>query len=218
MNALVVYSAALRRAAAGYQSNLDVLGPAGMAVASLDASLWSGGPLAGDAALLARCCGPTLDVGCGTGRLVAALHYAGRAVLGIDVSPEAVRQAQRRGVWVIRADVFGAVPGEGRWRTVLLADGNIGIGGDPCRLLRRCAELLAPGGAILVEVRPPGEPSWSGEVVLRHSGRDSARHSAPFPWAVVSADGVGELAQRSGLRVCREWTEAGRWFAAFTRG
>jgi len=93
---------------------------------------------------------------------------------------------------------------------VLLADGNIGIGGDPPRLLRRCVELLCAGGTVLVEVRPPGEPSWSREVVLC----DEARCSAPFPWAAVSADQVDDLAERSGLRVRREWTEAGRWFAA----
>jgi SAM-dependent methyltransferase len=214
MNALAVYSAALRRAAAGQGTNLDVLDPSGVALASVDASIWSGGLVAGDTALLARCCGPTLDVGCGAGRLVAALHRAGRAVLGIDVSTEAVRQAARRGVWVIRADVFEPLPGEGQWRTVLLADGNIGIGGDPPRLLRRCARLLGTGGTVLVELQAPGEPSWRGEVVLR----DDARHSAPFPWAVVSTDGIGGLAELSGLRVRREWTEAGRWFAALVHG
>jgi SAM-dependent methyltransferase len=214
MNALAVYAAALRRAATGQGTNLDVLDRAGMAVASVDASAWSGGLVAGDTSLLARCCGPTLDVGCGTGRLVAALHRAGRAALGVDLSVEAVRQAQRRGVWVVRADVFGPVPGEGQWRTVLLADGNIGIGGDPLRLLRRCAALLGHAGTVLVELQPPGEPSWSGDVVLR----DEARHSAPFPWAVVSADEVGALAERSGFEIRREWTEAGRWFAALAPG
>lgn len=214
MNALAVYAAALRRAAAGQDTSLDVLDPTGAALTSVDASVWSGGLVPGDTSLLARCCGPTLDVGCGTGRLVAALHRAGRAVLGVDVSPEAVRQARRRGVWVIRADVFEPLPGEGQWRTVLLADGNIGIGGDPPRLLRRCAALLGTGGAVLVELRAPGEPGWSGEVVLR----DDVRRSTPFPWAVVSADEVGELAERSGLDVRREWTEAGRWFAALTPG
>jgi len=205
---LAFYGAALRRAAAGRGSALEVLDPTG-GVGCVDASIWSGGLVAGDTSLLARCAGPTLDVGCGPGRLVAALHRAGRAAMGVDVSPEAVRQAQRRGLWAVRADVFGPLPGEGQWRTVLLADGNIGIGGDPPRLLRRCAGVLGPGGAVLAELRAPGEPSWSGDIVLR----DPWRRSAPFPWASVSADRVAEVADRSGLRVCREWTEAGRWFA-----
>jgi hypothetical protein len=44
-------------------------------------------------------------------------------------------------------DVYAApLPGEGRWRRVLLADGNIGIGGDPPRLLRRCRRLAGAAG------------------------------------------------------------------------
>ena len=46
-----------------------------------------------------------------------------------------------------------------RWRTTLLLDGNIGIGGAPVALLRRAGELLAPGGATLVELDPPGAPT-----------------------------------------------------------
>jgi hypothetical protein len=92
---------------------------------------------------------------------------------------------------------------------VLLADGNIGIGGDPIGLLRRCAGLLDSAGAVLAELQAPGEASWSGDIVLR----DRWRRSAPFPWASVSADHVDELADLSGLQVSRVWTEAGRWFA-----
>ena len=33
------------------------------------------------------------------------------------------------------------LPGEGRWHHVPLADGNIGIGGDPVPLQRRFVEL-----------------------------------------------------------------------------
>jgi len=35
-----------------------------------------------------------------------------------------------------------------------LADGNIGIGGLPARLLFRCAQLLAPDGRLLIEAEP----------------------------------------------------------------
>ena len=46
------------------------------------------------------------------------------------------------------------MPGAGRYAGALLLDGNIGIGGDPVALLRRVARLLAPGGAVVVEVEP----------------------------------------------------------------
>ena len=44
-------------------------------------------------------------------------------------------------------------------------DGNVGIGGDPARLVRRCAALLAAGGHLLVELDGPGRTS--GTVRLR---------------------------------------------------
>ncbi|HKD96601.1 MAG TPA: class I SAM-dependent methyltransferase [Micromonosporaceae bacterium] len=179
----------------------------------LDTSMWSGGLLDGDAALLACCADPTLDVGCGPGRLAAALHCAGITALGVDVSRHAVREARRRGARVIRADVFGPVPAEGSWRTVLLADGNIGIGGDPVRLLRRCARLLADGGHVVAELSPPGEPSWRGPAVLREDSRDSE----PLPWATVPADQVAVVGGQAALCVRREWTEARRWFVELER-
>ena len=36
----------------------------------------------------------------------------------------------------ILGDVFGSVPGAGRYRTALVLDGNVGIGGSPALLLR----------------------------------------------------------------------------------
>ncbi|MGH3899265.1 MAG: methionine biosynthesis protein MetW [Pseudonocardiaceae bacterium] len=92
-----------------------------------------------DGWLLDRCTGPTVDLGCGPGRLVAELAGRGVAALGVDHSHCAVRQCHSRGVLVLRRDVFAPLPGERRWHHVLLADGNIGIGGDPARLLRRAA-------------------------------------------------------------------------------
>ena len=91
----------------------------------------------GDASLIDRCSGPTLDVGSGPWRLTVALAERGVPALGIDVAPHAVRIARSAGSLTLLRDVFGRVPGTGRWRTVLLADGSIGIGGDPAALLER---------------------------------------------------------------------------------
>src|SRR5262249_61510991 len=76
---------------------------------------------------------PTLDVGSGPGRLTVALAECGIPALGIDVTPYAVHLARAAGALTLLRDVFGRVPGAGRWMTVLLADGNIGIGGEPVR-------------------------------------------------------------------------------------
>ena len=68
---------------------------------------------------------------------------------------------------MVRRDLFGPLPGEGTWAHVLLADGNIGIGGDPLRLLRRAARLLRPGGTVLVETDARHRALWRGTARLR---------------------------------------------------
>lgn len=105
-----------------------------------------------DELFASRCEPPVLDVGCGPGRFVEWLAARGFATLGIDVRTSAVVETASRGGSVLQRDVEDRLPAEGRWGTVLLADGNIGLGGDPRRLLARCHELLRDGGVALVEV------------------------------------------------------------------
>ena len=156
-------------------------------------------PAAGhDQWLLARCGGPTMDVGCGPGRLVAALLDAGIPALGVDQSPHAGRSCPFQAV--LCRDVFDPLPGEGDWSHVLLADGNIGIGGDPVPLLRRCAQLLTPRGCVLVEVEPEGTGLWRGHAQLRYPS--SGRPRGPwFRWAQVGLDALDQVAAHAGLRV-----------------
>lgn len=169
--------------------------------------------LPGDESLLRRCAGPTLDVGAGPGRLTVALAERGVPALAIDITPYAVALARSLGALALERDVFGYVPGTGRWATVLLADGNIGIGGDPVALLRRARELLGREGKVVTEVSPPGSGSRREQVRLR-----TAAGPGPwFPWAWVGADQIGALAATAGLLVTQSWADAGRWFAMLAR-
>lgn len=143
------------------------------------------------------CRGTTLDIGCGPGRLAAALSAKGIPAMGIDTSIEAIRQARNRGAVAIRRDVFSTIPGEGRWDFALLADGNLGIGGDPVRLLRRAADLVRPGGEIIAEVDPEGTGIIREHVRLRVG----ERVTAPFAWASVGIDGIDAVATAAGLVV-----------------
>ena len=93
---------------------------------------------------------------------------------------------------------------------MLLADGNIGIGGDPAALLRRVGDLLAPDGHALVEVQAPGVPLRSDRVRLCREGAAGDW----FPWAYVGADQIGDVARGAGLVLRETWTAGGRWFAA----
>jgi SAM-dependent methyltransferase len=167
----------------------------------------------GDGSLLDRCTGPTLDVGAGPGRLTVALAERGVPALAIDITPYAVELARSSGALALQRDVFGYLPGTGRWATVLLADGNIGIGGDPAPLLRRARTLLGPDGQVLAEVGPPGAASWRQPVRLRTPSGPGAW----FPWAWTGADQIGALAGAAGLSVTELWDDSGRWFAALRR-
>lgn len=178
----------------------------------LDPARWHAEPSPGEEALLGALAAPVLDVGCGPGRLVLWLARRGSMALGVDPAPAAVTLARGRGAAVLQRSVFDPLPGAGRWRTILLADGNIGIGGDPVRLLRRCRELLAPGGSVVVEVEAAAQAGWRRYTVRLERG---ARSGPWFPWAVVDADAIARLAQRAGLELRRlqPIVEEGRWFA-----
>jgi SAM-dependent methyltransferase len=166
-----------------------------------------------DEVLLGHCVGPTLDIGCGPGRLAERLIDLGHLVLGIDIVPEAVSQTVERGATALRRNVFDALPGEGRWRTALLADGNIGIGGDPAALLRRAREVLDPRGRVVVELAAPGAGLTRTRALLRCAGR----RTRPFDWAVVGLDAAPGLARSVGLRVTTTSSTTGRWFAVLEK-
>jgi hypothetical protein len=135
--------------------------------------------------------------------------------LGIDVSPSALRTATGSGAIVLERSVFDPLPGEGRWGTVLLLDGNIGIGGDPAALLGRLRELLDERGEAVVEVDPPGRALVRDEVRIR--GGDTG--DGPwFEWAWVGADAAEELALGAGFASCHVHRYGDRFVARMSGG
>jgi len=104
--------------------------------------------------------------------------------------------------------VFDPPPGQGRWATVPLADGNIGIGGLPSRLLYRCAQLLAPGGQIVIEA----EPGNVDEQLTARLEHPDGRHGPVFPWARMGTAALLQAAADAGLHVTRQWQHADRAF------
>ena len=183
--------------------------------APLDAARFLSRAAPGDRSLLDRCTGPTLDVGCGPGRLTAALAWRGVPVLGIDVAAVAVRLAAERAgeACVLLRDVFAPVPRAGRWTSVLLADGNAGIGGDPETLLARVRELLAPGGRVLAEAARPGTGLRRTSVRLE---ADDGRRSEWFPWALADTDALAAAGAGAGLLPADRWRDGGREFLSLT--
>jgi SAM-dependent methyltransferase len=165
---------------------------------------WLGGPTStpqdrlADEHVLWHCSSrPTLDVGCGPGRFTASLQQRGVPALGVDSSAVAVEMTRLRGGTAIRRDLFAPLPAEGNWEQILLTDGNIGIGGNPVRTLRRAAELLAPGGIVVAEIDSPTVSvchemlRWETEQHLGHW----------FPWSRIGAGALAGIAAAAGFLV-----------------
>ncbi|MGW7541620.1 class I SAM-dependent methyltransferase [Streptomyces sp. NPDC054770] len=171
----------------------------------LDVERWCARADPVDLAVLDRCEGAVLDVGCGPGRLVAELAARGRTVLGIDVSAAAVGHTVRLGGQALRRSVFEPLPGEGRWGTVLLMDGNVGIGGDPHALLERVARLLARDGLLIAETTPV-DVDERARVRLTDAQQAVG---APFLWARLGTPAL--------LRYARGWKQEDQWVAGGRR-
>ncbi|GHB60829.1 methyltransferase type 11 [Streptomyces cirratus] len=179
----------------------------------LDVERWCEEPDGADRTVLDRCRGAVLDIGCGPGRLVSALAARGHRALGIDVSPEAVARTARSGGTALHRSVFDSLPGEGRWDTALLIDGNIGIGGDPAALLRRMAEVLAQTGALVVEC---AEVDVDERCEVRVAdGRGGL--GSPFAWARVGPTALTAHAKASGWTPSERWSARDRVFLELTR-
>jgi SAM-dependent methyltransferase len=206
--AIALYEEALHEEARQEQSPALLLRTADGGALPLQIPRWCGQPDAADEELLRHCHGPVLDVGCGPGRLTVALTGRGVPALGVDISGAAVALVRRAGAPALRRSVFDPLPGLGRWATVLLADGNIGIGGQPVRLLRRCAQLLAPDGQILIEA----EPANIDEQVTAWLEHPDGRRGPLFPWARMGTDALLCAAAAAGLDVVGQWRHANRAF------
>ncbi|MFL6164208.1 MAG: methyltransferase domain-containing protein [Jatrophihabitantaceae bacterium] len=158
---------------------------------------------------------PVLDVGCGPGRIVHALSSMGKPALGVDIASVAVTLARRRGAPALIRSVFQRLPGEGRWPTVLLLDGNIGIGGDVAELLNRLTAMIAPAGTVIIEASSP-DPEIDRVLDVRFAV-GGAVMGPQFPWAVVGSAALIRHACRAGLALRDYWSAGGRVFLQFGR-
>jgi hypothetical protein len=88
-------------------------------------------------------------------------------------------------------------------------DGNIGIGGDPRSLLRRCGGLMAPAGRLVIEIDP-----CDVEELCTARFEDLQGHGGPpFPWARLGRRALCRVAEDLALSVTDQWTSGHRHFA-----
>lgn len=176
----------------------------------LDVERWCGTTDSADESVLDRSEGSTLDAGCGPGRMVLTLAARGHRALGVDMNPVAVARVVEGGGRAVCASVFDPLPGEGGWRTALLVDGNIGIGGAPEDLLTRMREIVLPRGLLIVEAADQDVYECVTVQVTDGWGNPGAY----FPWARIGLRALGRCADAAGWAWADAWHVRGRRFAA----
>jgi SAM-dependent methyltransferase len=119
--------------------------------------------------------GPVLDVGCGEGVLLDALHARGREAIGLE-----------RATW--RPDVRACEAAEfddrlGEWAAVVFWHSLEHLRA-PAAALERALELLRPGGLLILAI--PNYGSWQARLLgTRWFGLDVPRHLAHLPASTV---------------------------------
>jgi SAM-dependent methyltransferase len=119
--------------------------------------------------------GPVLDVGCGDGVLLDALHARGRDALGLE------RSGARPDVRLVEITDFGERPGE--WAAVVFWHSLEHLR-SPSAALDHACSLLADGGLLVIAV--PNRGSWQARLFgERWFALDLPRHLVHLPAAAL---------------------------------
>lgn len=95
--------------------------------------------------------GPLIDVGIGSGSLLAAALEAGWQALGVEADPLFAADVRAAGLPVVEG-FFPQVPSAGQSTDIITMLDVIEHAVDPLTLLRAARERLAPGGLLVIQV------------------------------------------------------------------
>ena len=165
--------------------------------------------------------GRVLDIGCGAGRVVLHLQERGHEVVGIDISPLAVRVARHRGARDVRVLPVTKVDQRlGRFDTFVMYGSNFGLVGGRRRapwLLRRLRTVANDGARILAGSTNPYATDNHEHLAYHRLNRERGRmagqlririrhgaYATPwFDYLLVSPEEMGELAASAGWELTR---------------
>jgi SAM-dependent methyltransferase len=181
--------------------------------------------------------GRVLDVGCGAGRHALYLQERGHDVLGIDLSPLAVKVSRERGVRNVQVLPLTAIgPKLGAFDTILMLGNNFALFGKPDRarrLLRRFHRITPETGCVIAQTRDPYQTDEPEHLEYhernRHLGRMPGearirvlykRHRTPwFDFLMVSKGEMSALVEGTGWTLSRTIEEKnGIYVAVLTKG
>jgi SAM-dependent methyltransferase len=174
-----------------------------------------------EATALSRARGRVLDVGCGAGRHALLLQERGLPVVGLDLSPRALKVSRRRGLLHTVLAPAAAAPFAARsFDTILFMGNNLGLGGDAegtVAMLRDMQRMAREGGLLIAGCRSPA--TTEDPVHLAYHARNQAQgrpigqvtmrveygeHVGPwFDLLLLTPEQAADLAHRAGWRVDR---------------
>ena len=134
-----------------------------------------------------------LDIGCGNGRVMMQLRSVGWHVSGVEPDPKSAAQAREAGLDVRVGQLEpGAWPE--RYFDAITMNHVIEHLHDPIGILRTCAQLLKPGGAI--SIATPNLRSRGHEIF----GRDWLHLDTPRHLVLFSPNSLRKCLEASGFR------------------
>ena len=175
--------------------------------------------------------GRTLDVGCGAGRHALYLQSKGLEVVGIDVSPLAVKTCQERGLHDARVlSITQVTSALGRFDTILMMGSNFGLFGNLRRakwLLRRLHAMTSDSATIIAESADPYATDKPCHLAYHRLNRERGRLAGQlrirvryqtyvgdwFDYLKVSRDEMTMIVEGTGWHVARFIPETGTVYA-----
>jgi SAM-dependent methyltransferase len=142
-----------------------------------------------------------LDLGCGTGHLTAKIAEAGAHVVGVDRSPEMIRQARLK-YPLLRFEVMDAreIVVDGIFDAVF-SNATLHWIKEPERVIAGIRKSLRPGGRFVAEFGGKGNNGELLKVVPHAWAKLGLAGPVPHPWYYPSLAEYAGLLEQNGFEV-----------------
>lgn len=142
-----------------------------------------------------------LDLGCGTGHLTAKIAEAGAHVVGVDRSPEMIRQARDK-YPALRFEVMDARELTlGGTFDAVFSNATLHWIKEPERVITGIGKLLRPGGRFVAEFGGKGNTAELLKAIDRAWKKLALPGPSPHPWYYPAVAEYSTLLEKNGFEV-----------------